>query len=124
MKKRLAGLGLIILVFMTGCGNNKELKDKVEPIADAMCRYIEVENQRQAAMTAGDAFRIDSLETVRDQLQMEMTVLNEEFQEKFGDRNDDEKFLRKYKKLMNEALLACPHLSKQDRERLQKSAEE
>jgi hypothetical protein len=49
-----------------------------------------------------------------------MTVLNEEFKAKYGEKLNDEKFLKEYKKVMNDALLECPHLTKEDREMMEK----
>lgn len=110
-------------ILLTGCSGNKELKKSIEPIADAMCRYIDIQNQLQTAMEANDSVRIDSLSTLRVKVQEEMTTLNEQFMAKYGDKKNDEKFLKDYKKVMNKALLDCPHLSAEDREMLEKSME-
>jgi hypothetical protein len=92
----------------------------VQPIADEMCKFIDIQNQLKMAVEMSDSARIDSLSNIRKQIQIEMTVLNEEFNAKFKDKNNDEKFLKEYKKLMNEALLECPHLSTEDREMMEK----
>lgn len=120
MKKVLTSAGIIAVLLLAGCGSNKELQESVQPIADAMCKFIDLQNQLQVAVEAGDSVHIDSLNAIRHQVQIEMTVLNEEFNTKFGDRKNDEKFLKEYKKMMNEALLECPHLSKEDREMMEK----
>jgi hypothetical protein len=72
------------------------------------------------AVEMSDSARIDSLSDIRYKIQIEMTVLNEEFNAKYKDKTNDEKFLKEYKKLMNEALLECPHLSEQDRKMMEK----
>jgi hypothetical protein len=120
VKKLLYTAGFIAVILLSGCGGNKELKEKVQPIADAMCKFIDIQNQLKTAVEANDSVRIDSLTNIRHQIQIEMTVLNEEFNAKYADKNNDEKFLKEYKKLMNDALLECPHLSKEDREMMEK----
>lgn len=124
VKKIFLTAGLAAVIMLSGCGETKELKEKVEPIADAMCKFINIQNQLQEAVMQNDSMRTDSLTALREQLRIEMTVLNEEFQAKFAEKSKDEKFLKEYKKLMNEALLACPHLSKTDREMMEKQMEE
>jgi hypothetical protein len=120
LKKALYTAGLIAVVLLSGCGGNKELKEKVQPIADAMCKFIDIQNQLKTAVEANDSVHIDSLTNIRHQIQIEMTVLNEEFNTTFKDKTNDEKFLGEYKKLMNDALLECPHLTKEDREMMEK----
>jgi PBP1b-binding outer membrane lipoprotein LpoB len=120
VKKAIYAVGIIAVFLLSGCGGNKELKETVQPIADQMCKFINIQNQLKTAVEANDSVRIDSLSAIRHQVQIEMTVLNEEFNAKYKDKNNDEKFLKEYKKLMNEALLECPHLSKEDREMMEK----
>jgi hypothetical protein len=120
VKKTLFTIGIIAALMLSGCGGNKELKESVQPIADEMCKFIDIQNQLKMAVEMSDSARIDSLSNIRKQIQIEMTVLNEEFNAKFKDKNNDEKFLKEYKKLMNEALLECPHLSTEDREMMEK----
>lgn len=121
IRKVLLTAGIIAGILLTGCSGNKELKKSIEPIADAMCRFIDIQNQLQVAMDGNDSTRIDSLSTARIKVQEEMTTLNEQFMAKYGDKKNDEKFLKDYKKVMNKALLDCPHLSTEDREMLEKS---
>ena len=120
MKKTLFTIGIIAALMLSGCGGNKELKESVQPIADEMCKFIDIQNQLKMAVEMSDSARIDSLSDIRYKIQIEMTVLNEEFNAKYKDKNNDEKFLKEYKKLMNEALLECPHLSEQDRKMMEK----
>jgi PBP1b-binding outer membrane lipoprotein LpoB len=120
VKKALLTLGIIAALMFYGCSGNKELKENVQPIADAMCTFINIQNQLKIAVEANDSARIDSLSVMRHQVQIEMTVLNEEFNAKYGNKNNDEKFLKEYKKVMNDALLECPHLSKEDRDMMEK----
>jgi PBP1b-binding outer membrane lipoprotein LpoB len=120
VKKTLFTIGIIAALMLSGCGGNKELKESVQPIADEMCKFIDIQNQLKMAVEMSDSARIDSLSDIRYKIQIEMTVLNEEFNAKYKDKNNDEKFLKEYKKLMNEALLECPHLSEQDRKMMEK----
>jgi hypothetical protein len=120
VKKFLYTSGLIAAILLSGCGGNKALKEDVQPVADAMCKFIDIQNQMKQAVEVNDSVRIDSLSNIRHQLQIEMTVLNEEFKSKYGEKTNNEKFLKEYKTLMNEALLECPHLSKEDREMMEK----
>lgn len=120
MKRLLYTAGIAAAILLSGCGGNEELKENVQPVANAMCKFIEVQNLWKNAAEANDSVRIDSLNNIRQQLQIEMTVLNEEFKTKYGDKLNDEKFLKEYKKVMNDALLECPHLTKEDREMMEK----
>ena len=120
MKKAFLTIAVFAAFLFAGCGGNKELQEDVQPIADEMCRFIDIQNQLKVAVEANDSLKIDSLSMLRHKSQIEMTVLNEEFNAKYGKQSNDEAFLKEYKKLMNDALLECPHLSKEDREMMEK----
>ncbi len=123
LKSAVAVLLVAASFVLGGCSSREKLKVEVQPIADAMCKFIDIQNQMKTAAEAGDSLAVDSLGRIRHQLQIEMTVLNQEFNKKFERKTQDEKWLRDYKKAMNEALLECPHLSAQDREMMEKGQE-
>ncbi len=109
-------------ILLGGCAR-ENLKEELRPISDAMCTFIGVQNQMKTAAEAGDSVALDSLGKIRHQLQIEMTVLNQEFNKKYERQSHDEKWLKKYKKAMNDNLLECPNLSQQDREMMEKGME-
>ena len=103
----------------TGCKGDK-LKEDVAPMADAMCRFIDVQNKLKASIETNDTVSMQKYMAEQKQMQVEMTVLNEEFKKKYSDKINDQEFGKKFSKVMNEALLECPHLSKEDREMMKK----
>ena len=94
MKNLLYTAGIVAAILLSGCSGSKELKEDVQPVADAMCKFIEVQNLMKNAVEANDSATIDSLSNIRHQLQIEMTVLNEEFKTKYGDKTNDAKIGR------------------------------
>jgi hypothetical protein len=119
LRNTTAGLIIAGMTALAGCSSYEGLKDDVQPVADAMCKFIGVENQIKTAAEAQDSIALDSLGKIRHQLQIEMTVLNQEFNQKYGKKFQDEGFQREYKKAMNDALMPCPHLSAHDREMME-----
>ena len=120
----------ITIVFLTlaifglsGCGNN-QLQQDVAPISNAMCKFIEIQNSLKAAREGGDSLNIHKFEAEKHKISIEMTVLNKEFQEKYGEKISDKEFGKKFKIEMNKAMIDCPHLSVEDRERMQTELDE
>jgi len=106
------------LIGLTGCGSDNLDKD-VAPIADAMCRYIDIQNNLQKAINANDTVNIQKYSDDQHKLTIEMTIMNNEFQEKYGDLVKDQEFGKKFKKAMNKAMIDCPSLSDEDRAKMQ-----
>jgi len=106
-------------ILFTGCKGDK-LKEDIAPMADAMCRFIDVQNKLKASIESNDTVSMQKYMAEQKQMQVEMTVLNEEFKKKYSDKINDQEFGKKFSKVMNEALLECPHLSKEDREMMEK----
>lgn len=111
---------LITVIFVfSGCMENKELKKDVANIADAMCRITGVMQKLRAADPA-DSVAFAKLQKEEKQCEIEMTILNHEFQEKYKSKLSDKKFLKEYGKDFRKAILNCPNLSKEDKERYEK----
>ena len=123
MKNRIVILTFLFagFILLSGCGNS-ELKKDTRGLSDAMCRIIDVMNKLKAVNPA-DSEQVTLLQMQAKNLQIEMTILNKEFQEKYKNKLSDEKFKKDYSKYFREAMLTCPHLSKEDRERFQKEVE-
>jgi hypothetical protein len=114
---------ITVIIFISGCGdNNKELKKDVAGIAESMCRITGVMHKLRAADPA-DSVAFKELQKEAHQCQIEMTILNQEFQQKYKSKLSDEKFKKEYSREIRKAILNCPHLSKEDRERYQKEIE-
>jgi len=120
MKLTLKWLALLFFAvsLLPACSSDK-LKQDVAPLADAMCQYIGIQNDLRAAIEANDSVAIQQYSTAKNKMTVEITVLNQEFQEKYGDLVKDQEFGKKFKRAMNEAMIDCPHLSAEDRDRME-----
>ena len=105
---------LFIAFLLTSCGGNSELKKDAKNIADAMCKNIETMNKLRS-VAPSDSVMLEKLQNEAKQAQVEMTVLYQEFQAKYKDKVNDEKFNKEFAKYLRTAMLDCPHLSKEDR---------
>ncbi|MFH1295968.1 MAG: hypothetical protein ABIJ04_01695 [Bacteroidota bacterium] len=122
-KGKMIALMTIALFWMTGCGNN-ELDQDVGPLADAMCKFIEIQNNLKGAIEANDSLNIQKYGAEKHKMTIEITILNQEFQEKYGDLVTDQEFGKKFKKSMNKVLIDCPHISPEDREKMETELKE
>ncbi len=115
---------LALAIFgLSGCGNN-QLKEDVVPLSETMCKFIEIQNNLKAAREEADSLNIQKYEAEKHKITVEMTILNTEFQEKYGELISDQEFGKKFKKEMNKAMIDCPHLSVEDREKMQAEIDE
>jgi hypothetical protein len=113
---------ILTLIVISGCGENKELKKDVTDIADAMCKITGVMNKIRAADPA-DTLALAEFRMEEKKLEIEMTILNHEFQEKYKSKLSDKSFQKEYAREIRKAILNCPNLSKEDRERYEKEIE-
>jgi len=112
----IGGLAAGVIGF-TSCSD--QLAKDVEPLAESMCHYIELQNNLKKALSEHDTLDIVKYQKEQQQLQIEMTIQNQEFQAKYGEKITDQEFGKKFKKAMNKALINCPHLSPEDRDRME-----
>lgn len=111
---------MIVMVFvLAGCGSNKELKNDAKDIADVMCKNIEIMNRVHAANPA-DSVQVAKLQQEAEQIQIEMTIVYQEFKTKNKNKLTDDKFNKDFAQELRKAMLKCPHLSKEDREAFEK----
>jgi hypothetical protein len=109
------------LVF-SGCSSeNKELKKDAVNIADAMCKSIEAMKNLQTADPA-DSVQIQRLQADYKKIEAEMTALNDEFRKKYVGNVNSKEFTDQFRKYLNEAMLDCKSLSKEDRAVFEKGA--
>jgi hypothetical protein len=121
-----AGLSILLITFLTvisGCGYNKELKKDVATFAEAVCKYNGVMNNLKAAVESEDSAAIAELQREEDQCQKEMAIINQKFQEKYKSKLSDTTFRKEYSEEIRKAILKCPNLSKEDRERFEKETD-
>jgi len=111
-----------IALLMVSCGGNTELDKDTKGIADAMCKNIEVMNKLREADPADTTLTL-KLQGDAKQVQIEMTILYQEFKDKYGDKAEDEKFNKDFSKKLRKFMLDCPHLSKKDREEFERQLE-
>lgn len=114
----LTALAAFAWFLITGCGNN-ELDKDIQPLAETMCKFIEIQNNLKTAIDSNDSINIQEYEAEKHKLTIEMTILNQEFQEKYGEKISDQEFGKKFRMSMNKAMIDCPHLAPEDRERMQ-----
>jgi hypothetical protein len=117
-----AGLYILlvtVILVISGCGENKELKKDVTNIADAMCRITGAMHKVRAA-DPSDSVEFAKLQSEVKQCQIEMTILNQEFQQKYKSKLGDKKFQKEYSREIRKAIINCQYLSKEDRERYEK----
>lgn len=122
IKHILSILLIAVISIISGCGENKELKKDVANIADAMCKITGVMHKLRAADPA-DSVAFAELQMEEKQCEIGMTILNQEFQQKYKSKLSDKKFKKEYSREIRKAILNCPHLSKEDRERYEKEIE-
>jgi hypothetical protein len=112
-----------LVVAFSGCSQkNKELKQDVANMADAMCKITGVMNKIRAA-DPNDSVAQTELRMEEKQYEIEMTVLNHEFQAKYKDKLQDKDFMKEYSSEFKKAILNCKNLSKEDRDRYSKEVE-
>ena len=117
------GLPILLVTFLiviSGCGYNKELKKDVTAFAEAVCKYNGVMNKLKVAVESEDSAAIAKLQLEENQCQTEMNLLNRNFQEKYKSKLSDTTFRKEYSREIRKAILKCPNLSKEDRERFEK----
>jgi hypothetical protein len=110
---------ITVIIVIWGCGENKELKKDVANVADAMCKITGVMHKLRVADPA-DSVAFAELQMEEKQCEIEMNILNQEFQQKYKSKLSDKKFQKEYSREIRKAILNCPHLSKEDRERYEK----
>ena len=76
-----------------------------------MCRNIEIMNKMKAASPM-DSATMKNLRSQAHQLQIEMTIVYKEFNDKYGEKVKDQKFTKKFNRELRKAMLGCPSLSK------------
>ena len=114
----ITGSLIAIVILFSSCGSS-ELQKDTEQIADAMCRNIEVMNKLRTT-NPSDSTAVVKLQQEVKKLQIEMTVVYDEFKKKYSDRINDDKFNKDFARKLLKAMLDCPHLSKEDRENFEK----
>ena len=70
-----------------------------------------------------DSALVMKLQAEYDVVEAEMTVLYAGFRKKWGEKISDPEFSKKFRKYLNEAMLECKSLSKEDRENFERGTE-
>jgi len=124
LKGKIIALLAIVFIGFFGCGGSDKLDKDVAPLAEAMCKFIEIQNNLKAAMEANDSLNVQKYSADKHKMTTEITVLNNEFQEKYGDLVRDQEFGKKFKKSMNKLMIDCPALSAEDRDKMEAELKE
>ncbi|HNW72598.1 MAG: hypothetical protein PHP04_00035 [Bacteroidales bacterium] len=107
---------VILFVFaLAGCNSgDRELRQDAKGIADLMCRNIESMNKLRNADPA-DSMMSQKLQMEAHDIQVEMTIVYQEFKKKHAEKINDAGFNKKFGQYLREAMLECKSLSKEDR---------
>jgi hypothetical protein len=114
---------IALVIGITGCGGNKELDKDAAGIADIMCRNIDAMNKIRDADPADSAL-LTKLHAEAQQVQIEMTILYKEFEQKYGEKAKTDEFNKAFAKSLRKFMLECPHLTKEDRAQFEKELED
>jgi hypothetical protein len=110
----------VITLVVSACNReNTELKKEAKVIAEAMCRSIETMNKLGSA-NASDTLAVMKLQSESQAIGEEMANMHEAFNKKFSKQIEDPGFKKEFSKYLREAMLECPHLSKEERENFSK----
>jgi hypothetical protein len=114
-------LGLIAgIIGVSGCkSENKELKNEAKIMADAMCKSMGIMNSLKQVNPA-DSVQVARLQVEYQVVQSDMTRINQEFRAKYGEKTTSAEFTGEFRKYLNESMLECKNLSKEDRENFEK----
>ena len=111
-----------LLIYLSGCSRGSGLQKDVAEVADAMCKITGVMNKLKEA-DPNDSAAVARLQEEELRLESEMTKINEAFREKYKERLADDEFRKEYSREIRKAILECPYLSKEDRERFEKEVD-
>jgi len=110
------------IISFSGCkSENKELKKEAQTIAGVMCKTLGIMNELKKANPA-DSAKIIKLQLDYRKVQEEMNVLYEGFRAKHEGKDTSARFNEEFRKYLNESMLDCRNLSKEDRESFEKGA--
>ena len=109
----------VLLLICFSCSRSKELEKDASVIADAMCRSIEIMNKLKA-VSSQDTMSVNNLQASYHDLQKEMENLYSDFRKKYEKRMNDPQFNKDFSNELRKAILNCPFLSKEDREKYAK----
>jgi hypothetical protein len=122
MKTRILLYSILIsgIIGISGCGSkDKELRKDAKDIADIMCKSIESMKNLRTADPA-DSVTVQKLQMEYKKVETEMSLLYQEFKTKYGNKVESREFNEKFRKYLNESMLGCKSLSKEDREAFEK----
>lgn len=116
-KKVLVAL-LFFGTYLSGCSPDPMQQD-VRQLGDVWCRYLEIMNKRQY-VDPEDTLADSKIESEVEKILSELDSLNSTIQEKYGKKSGDSVFTKKFNTELQKVMLNCPHLSKTDREKIEK----
>ncbi len=108
------------VIGVTGCSReDKELKKDAREIANVMCKSMEAMKNLRSADPADSAL-VYKLQEEYQLIESDMTALYQDFRTKYGEKTTSKEFAGQFRKYLNEAMLDCKSLSKEDREAFEK----
>jgi hypothetical protein len=108
------------IIGVSGCkSEDKALKQEAKTIADAMCKSIGVMNELKKTDPA-DSVTVNRLQQEYQIVQSELMGLYDEFRAKHEKTPPTEEFNNEFRKYLNESMLDCKNLSKEERETFEK----
>ncbi len=125
MKTRilLSAVATAVLFSVFSCKReNRELRADAEKIAAIMCKSLETMKALKSA-SPHDTVRLVTLQAEVEKTQAEMSMLYDDFHKKYGEKAKTEEFGKEFRQYLNEAMLDCKSLSKEDRALFEKDLE-
>jgi len=120
IKQIVLSILLTSAIGITACDrSDQELKKDAGEIAAVMCRTMEAMKNLKS-VNPGDSLMVRNLQEEYRKIQGEMTVLYDHFRKKYGEKTTQKEFNLKFRKYLNESMLDCKSLSKEDREAFEK----
>jgi len=108
------------IIGISGCSSeDKELKKDAKEIADVMCKSMEAMKNLRLADPA-DSVLVYKLQEEYQLIQSDMSALYQQFRTKYGEKTSSKEFSDQFRRYLNEAMLDCKSLSKEDREAFEK----
>ena len=105
---------------VSGCkSENKELKNDATEIANVMCKSLEAMKNLKSADPA-DSIRIRKLQAEYKKVENELTILYGKFRKKYEAKSATREFTGQLRRYLNESMLECKSLSKEDRDNFEK----
>ena len=114
---------LSCILLLTACNReDAAVKKDAKAIAEVMCKSLEAMKSLKS-VNPEDTALITQLQEKYRGVEQEMTGLYDGFRKKYEAKMSDKEFTKKFRRYLNEAMLDCKSLSKEDRANFERQSE-